>query len=124
MLSNLCLIPLCLSLNHNCVPSATSAIRSALAKIPDPRTYAKALMLKHFYSFLNDKLSVFTSKIVFPFSLSFILLGSFSECRIIGCQRSRAPALDMTLSPLLPLLLKRSQLQIMLSQQPPFLDCL
>ena len=46
-------------------------------------------MLKCILWFLNDKLSDFTSKIVFPFSLSFIPICSFSECRIIGCCGAR-----------------------------------
>lgn len=43
---------------------------------------------------ISDELSVFTSKILFPFPLSFIPTGSIPKCRIIGCQFSPIPALE------------------------------
>lgn len=44
---------------------------------------------------ISDELSVFTSKILFLFPLSFIPTGSIPECnRIIGCRFSPIPALE------------------------------
>lgn len=43
---------------------------------------------------ISDELSVLTSKILFPFPLSFIPTGSIHECRILGSQFSPIPALE------------------------------